>query len=44
MVFGQPRQEDLLKYLVDRLPPGELDGLMQQARVDLSPPRSDKVR
>ena len=38
MVFGQPRQEDLLDYLVSRLPPGRVHALMRQARVDLSPP------
>ncbi|MEX0874584.1 MAG: helicase-related protein [Actinomycetota bacterium] len=40
MVFGQPRQEDLLNYLIERLPPGQIEGLMHQARIDLSPPRS----
>jgi hypothetical protein len=39
MVFGQPRQEDLLNYLITRLPPGRVGALMQGARVDLSPPR-----
>lgn len=38
MVFGQPRQEDLLEYLLSRLPPGRVDALMQQACIDLSPP------
>jgi hypothetical protein len=40
MVFGQPRQEDLLNYLITRLPPGRVDSLMQEARIDLSPPRA----
>ena len=39
MVFGQPRQEDLLKYLLRRLPAGRVEALMRQARIDLSPPR-----
>jgi hypothetical protein len=39
MVFGQPRQEDLLNYLLSHLPSGQLDALMREARIDLSPPR-----
>ena len=38
MVFGQPRQEDLVAYLLERVPHAELDGLMQELRIDLSPP------
>ena len=38
MVFGQPRQEDLLAYLLERLPATQIDALMRQARIDLSPP------
>jgi hypothetical protein len=37
MVFGQPRQEDLLRYLVERVPAGEVDRIMSEARIDLSP-------
>jgi len=39
MVFGQPRQEDLLIYLLRRLPAGRAEALMREARIDLSPPR-----
>ncbi|MGH2710302.1 MAG: C-terminal helicase domain-containing protein, partial [Actinomycetota bacterium] len=38
MVFGQPRQEDLLAYLTSRLPPGRIEALLREARIDLSPP------
>ncbi|WP_437878427.1 helicase-related protein [Sorangium sp. So ce513] len=37
MVFGQPRQEDLVAYLLDRVPRSELDRLMAELRIDLSP-------
>lgn len=40
MVFGQPRQEDLLAYLLERLPAGRVDALMRQARIDLIPPKA----
>lgn len=40
MVFGQPRQEDVLMYLLSRLPPGRVAALMQKARNDLSPPQA----
>jgi hypothetical protein len=40
MVFGQPRQEDLLTYLLKRLPPSRVEALMREARIDLSPPRT----
>lgn len=39
MVFGQPRQEDLLIYLLRRLPATQAEALMRAARIDLSPPR-----
>jgi hypothetical protein len=41
MVFGQPRQEDLLIYLLRRLPAGQVEALMREARIDLSPPRRE---
>ena len=37
MVFGQPRQEDLLGYLVDRCPSGGLEAMATASRIDLSP-------
>lgn len=37
MVFGQPRQEDLIAFLGKRLSPEELARLSQQLRVDLAP-------
>lgn len=38
MVFGQNRQEDLLAYLVAHFPAEKLKVLMNELRVDLSPP------
>lgn len=40
MVFGQPRQDDLLAYLVQRVPAEELERLRPLLRIDLAPPRS----
>lgn len=37
MVFGQPRQEDLIAFLGSRVGPEALEALGQQLRVDLSP-------
>lgn len=37
MVFGQNRQEDLLAYLVSRFPPEQLQALVNELRIDLSP-------
>jgi hypothetical protein len=37
MVFGQPRQEDLLRYLVERVPAAEIERIMGEARIELSP-------
>lgn len=39
MVFGQNRQEDIVAYLIGRLPADEAERLMGLCRVDLSPPR-----
>lgn len=43
MVFGQNRQEDLVEYLVSRLPPGEVDRVVERCRIDLSPPKDTAV-
>ena len=40
MVFGQPRQEDLVAYLADRLSATDLARYQEAFRVDLSPPRA----
>jgi hypothetical protein len=37
MVFGQPRPEDLLAYLVDRVPPERLEALRGLLQIDLRP-------
>lgn len=38
--FGQPRQEELLKYLAGRIPEDKLLEIVQRLRVDLTPPSS----
>jgi hypothetical protein len=37
MAFGQPRQDDLLKYLQERLPEEELQRIARLAAIDISP-------
>ena len=37
MVFGQNRQEDLVQYLLTRLPQAEVERIAELCRVDLSP-------
>jgi hypothetical protein len=37
MVFGQPRQDDLMAFLLRRVPQHVLDRLLEQLRVDLRP-------
>lgn len=38
MVFGQPRQEDLMVYLLSHLPAAEVAAMIGDLRIDLSPP------
>lgn len=40
LVFGQPRQEDLLSYLLSRMPESEVASALGDLRIDLSPPES----
>lgn len=37
MVFGQNRQEDLVNYLLGRIPQSSLPDLMKELQIDLSP-------
>jgi hypothetical protein len=37
MVFGQPRQDDMLEYLTQRLTPEQLVTQFEKLRIDLSP-------
>ncbi|WP_224366315.1 helicase-related protein [Hyalangium versicolor] len=37
MAFGQPRQDDLIKYLMETLEPQALEQALTAARIDLSP-------
>jgi hypothetical protein len=37
MVFGQPRQDDLLRYLVERVPSEMLEQALIELRIDLTP-------
>jgi hypothetical protein len=39
LVFGQPRQDELLAYLLDRVDPTTLKALEKTLRIDLAPPR-----
>lgn len=43
MVFGQPRQEDLVAYLLDRVSPDSLASLMDELRIDLSVPERENA-
>ncbi len=43
MVFGQPRQDDLMAYLLDRVEPSVLEEKKGALRVNLAPPRSAKA-
>jgi hypothetical protein len=38
MVFGQPRQDDLVAYLLGQVPPERLTSVLEALRIDLSPP------
>jgi hypothetical protein len=40
LVFGQPRQEDMVAYLGDRMPADELAQLAERLRIDLTPRRT----
>jgi hypothetical protein len=40
MVFGQPRQDDLLEYLLKRMPKEKLTAELKGLRIDLTPPTS----
>jgi hypothetical protein len=40
MVFGQNRQEDLLSYLLDRMPESAIPDILRELRVDLMPKNS----
>jgi len=42
MVFGQPRQEDLLSYLSNILRPEQLNKNQKYLQIDLSPPPQDE--
>lgn len=44
MVFGQPRQEDLVAWLEERIPPEERESMMKAMRVDLAPPKGPASR
>jgi hypothetical protein len=41
MVFGQPRQEDLLEYLRKHVPEEKLEEIREELTIDLSPPSSE---
>jgi hypothetical protein len=37
MVFGQPSQNDMIAYVLDRLPEPALRKVIAEARIDLTP-------
>lgn len=39
MVFGQPRQEDLIEYLLTDMQPGTVEAMREAAAIRLGPPR-----
>ena len=41
MVFGQPRQDDLLEFILREVPENRRDALAAALTIDLSPPNSD---
>jgi hypothetical protein len=43
MVFGQSRQEDLVAYLLARVPEAMLDQAIQDLRIILEPPHPRPV-
>ena len=42
MVFGQPRQEDLVAYLLHHLKPEQIEEMQAELRIDLTPPAEIK--
>jgi hypothetical protein len=42
MAFGQPRQEDLVAYLLARLTPEQAEEQLEALRIDLAPPAAQK--
>src|SRR5258708_5623041 len=40
LVFGQPRQEDLVEFLLKRVSPVELDTIMQNLQIQITPPKT----
>jgi len=40
LAFGQPRQEDLIEYLADQMESEDLERLVKELRIDLSPAAS----
>jgi len=38
-IFGQPRQEELIEFMRENLPPEEVKAMFEYATVDLSPPK-----
>jgi hypothetical protein len=44
MVFGQPRQEDLVAFLLQHLSQSDVEEKVKALRIDLSPPNRDSHR
>jgi len=43
LAFGQPRQEDLVEYLRRRFSDDEVEQLLEEFKIDLSPPNGSLV-
>lgn len=43
MVFGQPRQDELVHYLLARLPQQAVDRIVKDLRIDLEPPSDAQI-
>jgi hypothetical protein len=41
LVFGQPRQDELLAYLLDRVDTQKLKEMTELLRIDLAPPHTE---
>jgi len=44
MAFGQPRQDDLIAYLLRTVPPDQLQKYLATLRIDLTPPPAEAAR
>jgi hypothetical protein len=43
MVFGQPRQDDLLAFLLERVPEAVILARLDELQINLAPPHASRV-